>query len=98
MYQSRVYRKGYTNLILSSPHLATVIEEKVNLFSRNPDDTRLKNHALKKSMDGKYAFSITDDIRIIYTSENNKTVRFLAIGGHEVVYKKKRVVVSRVDR
>jgi mRNA-degrading endonuclease YafQ of YafQ-DinJ toxin-antitoxin module len=47
---------------------------------------RLSNHALTKSMKGKWAFSITDDIRIIYEKIGPQTIRFLAIGKHTEVY------------
>ena len=39
----------------------------------------------------KWAFSITDDIRIVYEWLNKNTVRFLAIGGHNRVYKRKAI-------
>jgi addiction module RelE/StbE family toxin len=68
--------------------MADLVESKVALFSKNSDDTRLKNHALKKKMKGKWAFSINSDIRIIYKHIGKNTVRFLAIGPHKKVYKK----------
>ncbi len=37
-------------------------------------------------MKGKFAFSITGDMRIIYEWLGKNTVRFLAIGGHKKVY------------
>jgi mRNA-degrading endonuclease YafQ of YafQ-DinJ toxin-antitoxin module len=39
-------------------------------------------------MKGKWAFSITDDIRIIYEWKDKNVVRFLAIGTHPEVYRK----------
>jgi mRNA-degrading endonuclease YafQ of YafQ-DinJ toxin-antitoxin module len=56
---------------------------------RNPDDTRLDRHPLTKKMGGKWAFSITDDIRIVYEWLGKNTVRFLAIGKHRKVYFRK---------
>ena len=41
-------------------------------------------------MKGKFAFSITNDIRIIYEWLGKNTVRFLAIGGHKKVYTQSR--------
>jgi len=41
-------------------------------------------------MKGKFAFSITDDIRIVYEWLGKSTVRFLAIGEHEKVYTSKK--------
>lgn len=39
-------------------------------------------------MEGKCAFSITEDIRIIYVWLGDNTARFLDIGSHDTVYKK----------
>lgn len=60
-------------------------------FKKNSEDTRLDDHELTKKMKGKRAFSITGDIRIVYKRLGKNLVRFLAIGGHEVVYKRKEV-------
>jgi mRNA-degrading endonuclease YafQ of YafQ-DinJ toxin-antitoxin module len=76
------------DLLASQPSLEKVIFKKVKWFKTNPNDSRLKNHALKRRMKGKFSFSITDDIRIIYERMGKNTVRFLAIGGHSKVYVK----------
>ncbi len=62
------------------------IDNAVNRFRRNHKDTRLQTHALKKRMRGKWAFSVTDDIRIIFIWLGKSSVRFLAIGSHKEVY------------
>ena len=62
------------------------VERLITLFRHNPDDTRLDNHPLTKSLEGKWAFSITNDIRIVYEWNGKNTVRFLAIGEHIQVY------------
>jgi len=75
----------------SREHKSLLVEvnRKVKWFRKNPQDTRLKNHALRKRMRGKFAFWITSDIRIVYEWSGKNTVRFLAIGGHKEVYLKK---------
>jgi len=85
---SGIYYNDLKRLIVEDPNLRDKIEESILLFKNNPDDTRIRNHSLHKSMDGKWAFSITGDIRIVYVWVGKKTVRFLAIGGHEEVYLK----------
>lgn len=65
------------------------IRHLINIFIKNTEDTRLHNHALKRRMKGKFAFSITGDIRIIYEWLGKNTIRFLAIGGHKKVYTRK---------
>jgi len=63
--------------------------QKVLMFAQKPYDSRLKNHSLQRRMKGKWAFSVDDDVRIIYQWSDKKTARFLAIGGHEIVYGRK---------
>lgn len=76
-------------LYIDNPELELEVSQRVHWFRGNPDDTRLNNHALTKKMEGKWAFSITDDLRIVYQWLGKTTVRFLAIGGHGRVYKRK---------
>lgn len=87
----KIKRTGKFNQLLDElcfedQELALLINNKINLFKRNPKDTRLDNHNLTKKMEGKSAFSITDDIRIIYEWVGLTTVRFLGIGPHTKVY------------
>lgn len=58
----------------------------VKWFIKNPSDTRLDDHALNKKMKGKRAFSITNDIRIIYRWIGKNKAQFLNIGRHIEVY------------
>ncbi|CAN5146191.1 hypothetical protein BH11PAT1_BH11PAT1_7710 [soil metagenome] len=80
------FNRLYRNLIDENLGLKDIIRDCIRLFKRNPDDSRLENHPLRKRMRGKHAISITDDIRIIYEWTGKSTVRFLAIGTHEDVY------------
>lgn len=82
------YERMLFLLYLQNKELRRVIEEKERLFKKNFNDTRLKNHALRKRLKGNWAFNITDDIRIVYEWQNKKTVRFLVIGTHKNVYQR----------
>jgi mRNA-degrading endonuclease YafQ of YafQ-DinJ toxin-antitoxin module len=84
-YSSNYY-KTRTKLLTALPFLGEHVNSRIEYFRKNPEDTRLFNHALHKGLDGKWAFSITDDIRIVYEWTSNNTVRFLSIGGHTAVY------------
>lgn len=81
------FNADYKTLIQESEELKELILYRIHLFHNNPDDTRLENHALQKRMEGKWAFSITSDIRIVYRWRGKSRVQFLAIGGHDKVYK-----------
>lgn len=90
-----VYNKDLEDLLVESSDLEKEIEKNISRFKNNPNDTRLDNHPLKKSMEGKWAFSITDDIRIVYKWTNKTTARFLAIGPHSQVYPKPKKQSSK---
>lgn len=86
--QTDSFDKMYEDLCVNNPKLELEIQKRIGWFKKNPQDTRLQNHALLNRMLGKFAFSITGDIRIVYEWIGKNTVRFLAIGGHKKVYKK----------
>ncbi len=81
------YLNDLKQLVRKQPELVEEINLRAQWFKKNPEDTRLNNHDLKKKMKSKWAFSITGDIRIIYKWLGKNKVRLLAIGGHEKVYK-----------
>lgn len=83
------YNRMYRNLCAKDPDIVETIIKRVILFRKNSKDTRLHTHALKKRMRGKYAFSVTDDIRILFIRIGKSTARFLAIGRHTDVYGQK---------
>lgn len=80
----------YRQVLKLQPELREVIDQAVAWFKKNPKDTRLDTHELGRHMSGKWAFSITHDKRIVFEWVGKKTVRFLKIGDHTVVYARKR--------
>ncbi|MEK7616708.1 MAG: hypothetical protein AAB414_01505 [Patescibacteria group bacterium] len=86
--KSGTYNRDWEDLLVESPDLEKEIEKNVSRFKHNPNDTRLDNHSLTKRMKGKWAFSIMDNIRIVYLWLGRATVSFLEIGPHEEVYVK----------
>jgi len=88
----KIKRSGNFDKMLGTfdqdPETITLVGDKIKLFRKNPSDTRLHNHALRKKMKGKFAFNVTGDIRIVYEWLGKNSVRFLAIGSHSQVYRK----------
>lgn len=78
----------YRELVAIQPEIKKVVIKRVKWFRKNPDDTRLESHPLTQRLEGKFAFAITDDIRIVYEWLGETTVRFLSIGRHYQVYRK----------
>lgn len=90
IHETGNYVKDWEDLCIDDKELELLIRRKVTLFKKNPQDTRLENHALRKHLRGKWAFSITGDIRIVYKWLSKNEVRFLTIGKHRHVYGKRR--------
>lgn len=84
------YAKMLEALLKSNPTLRDSVDTSESRFRDNPGDTRLRTHALRKKLQGKHAFSVTDDIRIIFEWVGKTTARFLAIGPHKKVYGRKK--------
>ena len=80
------FRQDLKNLLESDPSSEKRVDQAVSRFVKNPNDTRIQTHALKKRLKGKNAFSVTDDIRIVFEWLGKNQARFLAIGPHHQVY------------
>ena len=57
----------------------------LEVLSGNPFDSSLSTHALSGNFKGRYACSVTPDIRILFTLTKD-TVHLLNIGSHDEVY------------
>lgn len=84
------YNKTLYELLSNDSKLLEYVEETVRIFKKNPQDTRLKTHPLRKRLKGKWAMGIigdeTGDLRIIFEKLGKSKVRFLIIGPHIMVY------------
>jgi len=61
--------------------------EKIKVFQVDVNHPLLKNHALKGSMKGKRAISVTGSVRIIFEEYEDYTFVFmLDVGAHPQVY------------
>ena len=67
------------------PQIKIKVKEKLNLFSNNPYDTRLKTHKLTGRLDGFHAFSIDQSYRVIFKFNYDATeAEFHLIGTHDI--------------
>lgn len=83
------FEKMLKKLFDEDVELFDLAQIQIKLFQKNYKDTRLKTHALKKKMEGKWAFSVDNDVRVVFEWLGKTTVRFLAIGDHNKVYRGK---------
>lgn len=84
-----VYSKKFTKNIrkrLTTKTLQGRFENRLKLFKQDKTHPLLKDHKLTGKMQGKRAFSITGDIRVVYRELDDNTIQFLDIGTHPQVY------------
>ena len=81
------FMKIYNKRFPAKHRIHTKFDQKVKIFAENPHNPILKNHLLTGKLQGYYAFSITGDIRVIYSIYMD-TAYFTDIGTHNQVYGK----------
>lgn len=70
-----------------SPKVKQKMVERITLFTSNPLDRQLRNHALRTPYKGSNSIDITGDIRAIYELINDQTALFTHIGTHSQLYR-----------
>lgn len=87
-----VFRKTFRKKIDSRIRINTKIYnrflERLKIFCKDTNSPILRDHQLTGEMSKNRAFSITDDVRVVYQIVDDNTVEFFDIGTHEQVYKK----------
>ncbi|QWR78104.1 type II toxin-antitoxin system RelE/ParE family toxin [Candidatus Magnetomonas plexicatena] len=68
-----------------NPNLKEPIKKIFLKLEENPFDPSLKTHALSGNFSGRYACSVTHDIRIVFTLTED-TIHLLNIGSHDEIY------------
>ena len=78
------FEKSFKKL---SPKLKQKSINAIKKFVKPPHCPTLKNHALKGQLNGKRAFSVTGDVRVIFEEKDNYiVVIMLNVGIHNKVY------------
>lgn len=70
-----------------SPKIKQKMVERITLFTHDPLDSQLRNHALRTPYKGSYSIDITGDVRAIYELVNDETALFTHIGTHSQLYR-----------
>ena len=84
-YHAR-FLKHYRLRIQDSVGLRRRLEDRVELFTKDPDNEGLQDHPLRGKKLGLRAFSVTGDVRIVYRWIGKNVVQFLDVGSHNQVY------------
>jgi mRNA-degrading endonuclease YafQ of YafQ-DinJ toxin-antitoxin module len=70
-----------------SPKVKQKMVERITLFTQNPLDSRLRNHALHTPYKGSNSIDITGDVRAVYELIDDETALFTHIGTHFQLYR-----------
>ncbi|MDP3733263.1 MAG: type II toxin-antitoxin system YafQ family toxin [Candidatus Daviesbacteria bacterium] len=79
------FQKRFNLRIKPKPNLIRKFQDRVEIFSKDPQDIVLKDHQLRGEKNELRAFSITGDIRVIYFVKGEDAY-FIDIGSHNQVY------------
>lgn len=82
---SKRFEKNYKKRIKGHKNLEDRFKERFHLYVTDPQNPILKLHQLKGDKNMFSAFSITGDIRVIVSVEDNTTI-FHDVGTHNQVY------------
>ena len=78
----RVYRKKVKN----DDELKSRFWGAVEMFAKDPFQSRLRTHKLTGKLDGLWAFSVSYDCRVIFKFLSKTEILLIDIGGHDEVY------------
>ena len=70
-----------------TPKIKQKMVERITLFSEDPLNSVLRNHALHTPYKGSYSIAITGDYRAVYELIDDQTALFTHIGTHSQLYK-----------
>ncbi len=79
------FLKHYKKRIAPYPNIRSKFDQKVRLFTEDPQNPILKDHQLTQKLKDYRAFWIAGDLRIMYLTKG-EVVLFYDIGSHNQVY------------
>ena len=83
-----VFHKRFDKMAKNlSPKIKTKMIDHIALFSKDPLDSVLRNHALETPYKRSCSIDITADYRAIYYLVDSETALFTHIGTHSQLYK-----------
>lgn len=66
------------------PHLREEVNEKIELFGKDPNHSFLKTHKLHGVLKGCHGFSVNYQYRIVFQYLSKEKVVLLCVGDHEI--------------
>ncbi|QPH39901.1 type II toxin-antitoxin system RelE/ParE family toxin [Pedobacter endophyticus] len=84
---SEPFKKAFKKRVLNKP-VETAFWIKLNYFTEDPFNPKLKTHKLSGKLKGSWSFSIEYDLRVVFYFTSDKPVKavLVDIGNHDEVY------------
>ena len=83
VFTGRVYDKKLKKL---DKKISRALDERLELFMREPFHPLLDNHALSGDREGERSFNVTGDWRLIFEVVDADTIRLFDFGTHPYLY------------
>ena len=80
------FKRSYKKKIANNPVLKKKFIDKIKLFSEDPYNNTLETHKLKGKLKELSAFSVDDNIRVIFKKLEENVYMLIDIGTHDEVY------------
>jgi mRNA-degrading endonuclease YafQ of YafQ-DinJ toxin-antitoxin module len=84
---SSSFKRAFRKRVRSRPHTEERFWQRLDWFIRDPFDARLRTHKLSGALKEFWAFSVEDDVRVVFSFQEKGTkALFFDIGTHDEVY------------
>lgn len=83
---SSSFKRAFRKRIQKNTDITEQFYGRVEWFTKDPFDPRLRTHKLSGELDDLWSFSITFDIRVIFYFAGEDRAVFIDIGSHDEVY------------
>ncbi|MCW6035574.1 type II toxin-antitoxin system mRNA interferase toxin, RelE/StbE family [Spirulina subsalsa FACHB-351] len=83
---SSAFKRAFKKRIKGNENLELKFWQKLEIFTSDPYDPRLRTHKLSGKLKDLWSFTVDYDVRVLfYLTEDNKAI-FVDFGSHEEVY------------
>jgi len=83
---SSAFKRAFRKRIKGNENLELKFWQKLEIFTSDPYDPRLRTHKLSGKLKDLWSFTVDYDVRVLfYLTEDNKAI-FVDFGSHDEVY------------
>lgn len=83
---STSFKRAFKKRIEGRKDVETKFWRRVEIFTGNPYDPRLRTHKLSGELRDLWSFTVEYDVRVVFSFQPNNRAVFEDIGSHDEVY------------